>query len=164
MGQLFSLFPLSQLLHVCLQGSQLLFQSLWDKNCFRQELKILQYNVKNVRSRICSLLKCASPVFIWCRKAHTSTVFSLAVLLSRAACRLSSIDLSCTSFSWILQYSETRVHYSETSLPLFTVIMITSTTGASGNLIKWITIRGVCLESVPECQEELVLICLQPNK
>ena len=42
------------------------------------------------------------PHQVYYRKAHTSAVFSLAVMLFCAACRLSSIDFSFMSCSWIL--------------------------------------------------------------
>lgn len=51
-GQLFRDFLLSQLLHLCVQGSKLLFQSLRDNYCFKGELKLGQYNMNIMRNSI----------------------------------------------------------------------------------------------------------------
>lgn len=98
-GQRFCCLLLSQLLYLCLQGSQLLLQSLWDKNWFRQELKQGQHWRTTWRK---GLLKSAKLFILIQGKGCTSTVFSLAELLSWAACRLSSTIFSFVSFSWIL--------------------------------------------------------------
>lgn len=50
-GQLFCRLLLSQLLHLCLQGGQLLLQSLRDKNRLRRELKLGQCT-NNTRNSI----------------------------------------------------------------------------------------------------------------
>lgn len=50
-GQLFWRLLLSQLLHLCLQGGQLLLQSLRDKNRLRRELKLGQ-NTNNTKDSI----------------------------------------------------------------------------------------------------------------
>lgn len=51
-AQLFWRLLLSQLFYLCLQGSQLLLQRLWNKTRLRQELKLGQYNMNSRRSSI----------------------------------------------------------------------------------------------------------------
>lgn len=90
---------LSQLLHLCLQGGQLLLQSLRDTNCFRRALQVGQCTC----STACITGTAIKNVFDWYRKAQTSAVFSLAEPLSCAACRLSSNNFSIASLSCILE-------------------------------------------------------------